>query len=158
MFERIKQLFQKPKPKESSKPVENWRETLRRLRKDLVPLSGEAETLQGELVRCIENLADEAHRNGWMNWDEGDVESIDVLRRYLPDPEVFSDDICRQIHKALDAVRYAGEKGAGKGKFGYEELSFLARRVAEWCVFYGELEYKNPEATWLDEDPFRETD
>jgi hypothetical protein len=151
MFERIKALFQKPEPKE------NWQETLRRLGRDLVPVSGEAETLQGELVRCVCNLKDEATRNGWMNWDEGDVESVDVLRRYLPDPDVFSNDICQQIHKALDTVRYAGERGADKGVFAYEELSFLAERVVEWCACYSELEYKNPEAIWLDEDPFRET-
>jgi hypothetical protein len=135
---------------------ETWAEKLRRLGKELVPLSGEAETLQGELVRCIDNLNDEARRNGWMNWDEADKESIDVLRRYLPDPDVFPQTIRQQIHKALDVVRYAGEKGADEGVFGYEELTFLAQRVVEWCVHYGELEYKNPEATWLDEDPFEE--
>ena len=137
---------------------ESWQETLRRLGKTLVPLSGEAETLQGELVRCVGNLNDEATRNGWMNWDEGDVESIEVLRRYLPDTDVFSGTVCERIQKALDTVRYAGERGADKGMFGYDELTFLAQRVAEWCIRYGELKYKNPEATWLDEDPFQETE
>ena len=151
MFERIKGLFQKPKPKAS------WQETLRRLGRELVPVSGEAETLQGELVRCIGNLKDEATRNGWMNWNEGDVESIDVLRRYLPDPDVLSDDNFHQIKNALYTVRYAGERGADKGEFAYEELTFLGQRVAEWCACCSELEYKNPEAIWLDEDPFRET-
>ena len=144
MLERLKQVFQK----------ETWQQTLNRLRKELVPLGGEADTLQGELVRCIGNLSDEAHRNGWMNWDVGDVESIDVLRRYLPDPAVFSEDICQQIHKSLNTVRYAGEKGADKGVFGYEELRFLAQRVAEWCRQKRDLIHKNPETTWLDDDPF----
>lgn len=151
MFDRIKRIFQKETPKES------WQEILRRLGQTLVPVSGEAETLQGELVRCVSSLNDEATRNGWMNWDEGDVESVDVLRRYLPDPDVFSETVNQQIHKGLDAVRYAGERGADKGVFAYDELRFLAQCVAEWCVYYAELEYKNPEATWLDEDPFRET-
>jgi hypothetical protein len=62
-----------------------------------------------------------------------------------------------QIHNALDAVRYPGERGADKGVFAYKDLSFLAQRVAEWCGCNTELEYKNPEAIWLDEDPFRET-
>jgi hypothetical protein len=151
MFERIKNLFQKPLPKE------DWKVTLRRLGKELVPLAGEAETLQGELVRCVDNLNDEAERNGWQNWDEGAVESVEVIRRYLPDPDVFSEPVIRQIHKALDTVRYAGERGADEGVFAYEELTFLAQHVAEWCVHYDELEYKKPEATWLDEDPFQET-
>jgi len=146
MIERLKQVFHK----------ETWQETMKRLTKELVPVGGEAETLQGELVRCIGNLGDEAHRNGWMNWDVGDVEAVDVLRRYLPDRVVFSEEICQQIRKSLDTVRYAGEKGADEGVFGYEELKFLAQRVAEWCKHQDDLVYKNPEATWLDDDPFRE--
>ena len=121
-----------------------------------MPLSGEAETIQGEIVRCISNLNEEATRNGWMNWDGGDVESIEVLRRYLPDEAVFSEPVRQQIEKALDIVRYAGEQGADEGVFGYDELKFLAQHVAEWCIHYDELTYKHPEATWLDEDPFQQ--
>jgi len=144
MLGRLKQIFHK----------ETWQESLKRLTKELVPLGGEADTLQGELVRCIGNLSDEAHRNGWMNWDVGDEEAIDVLCRYLPDQVVFSDEICRQIQKALDKVRYAGKDGADQGAFGYAELKFLAQRVADWCGHRSELIRKNPEATWLDDDPF----
>lgn len=149
MFEKLKQAFRKSPPKET------WQATLTRLGKELVPLSGEAETLQGELVRCIANLNDEAKRNGWMNWDKGDVESVEMLRRYLPEPGVFSEDVCQQINKALDVVTYAGKKGADEGEFAYEELTFLAQRVAEWCVHFSELEHKKPEVTWLDEHPFQ---
>jgi hypothetical protein len=134
---------------------ETWQETLQRLTKELVPVGGEADTLQGELVRCIGNLGDEAHRNGWTNWDVGDVEAIDVLRRYLSDRAVFSAEICQQIQKALDTVRKAGEKSADEGVFGYEQLKFLAQRVAEWCQHHSDLIHKSPEATWLDDDPFK---
>ena len=130
---------------------------MRRLEKELVPLSGEAETLQGELVRCIDNLADEASRNGWMNWDVGDEESIDTLRRYLPDKKVFPDAVRKEIHSALDKIRYAGEKGADEGEFGSVEIKFIARHVAEWCNSQHDLIYKNPEAIWLDENPFKKT-
>lgn len=132
---------------------ETWQDLLHRLHKELVPVAGEAETLQGELVSASSNLNDEARRNGWMNWDEGDIESLDVLRRYLPEPELFSQEIRQQIHAALDAVRYAGEHGADKGVFAYDELTFLAQRVADWCRHHTELIYKRPDATWLDEGP-----
>ena len=89
-----------------------------------------------------------------MNWDGGDVEAINVLRRYLPDRAVFPDEVCRHIQKSLDAVRYAGEKGADEGVFGYEGLKFLAEQVAVWCRHHTELIHKNPETTWLDDDPF----
>ena len=145
MIRRLKQLFRS----------ESWQDTLSRLQKELVPIAGECETLQGELVRCINNLNDEARRNGWMNFDEGDIESIDVLRRYLPDSSVFSEAVRQQICTALDTVRHAGERGADEGEFGYDELTFLAQRVAEWCHHHDDLTHKRPEATWLDESPIQ---
>jgi hypothetical protein len=151
MFEPLKKLF------ESKKPKETWQETNHRLAKELVPLSGEAETLQGELLRCVDNLADEATRNGWMNWDVGDEESIEILRRYLPDAKVFSESVQKGIHSALDKIRFAGEKGADEGEFGYDEIKFIARHVAEWCNSHKDLIYKKPEAIWLDETPFEKT-
>jgi hypothetical protein len=36
-----------------------------------VPKSGQAETIQGELIRAIVKLQDEAQRNGNGNWDQG---------------------------------------------------------------------------------------
>ena len=148
MFSSLKEFFRSKKPKET------WQETMRRLAKELVPLSGEAETLQGELVRCINNLADEASRNGWMNWDVGDEESIETLRRYLPDKKVFPEPVRNEIHSALDKIRYAGEKGADEGEFASAEIKFIASHVAAWCNFQHDLIYKNPEAIWLDENPF----
>jgi hypothetical protein len=136
MFSLLKKLFQRKTPKE------NWQQTIRRLGKELVPLSGEAETLQGELVRCIDNLKDEAARNGWMNWDIGDEESIEVLRRYLQDAAVFSESVRKQIDSALDKVRYAGERGADEGVFGYDEIEYLSQRVVEWCNHQKVLIYK----------------
>ena len=153
MFESIKQLFQKRKPA----PTESWQQALHRLGKQLVPPSGEADTLQGELVRCIANLRSEARRNGWMNWDVRHEEAIETLRRFLPEPEVFSEVLRREIHKSLDSVRNAGEHGADKGEMAYEELDFLAEQIVEWCNRSEELVYKKTESIWLDEDPFQES-
>lgn len=150
MLGLLKNLFGNKKPKET------WQDTIQRLAKELVPLSGNAETLQGELVRCVNNLADEATRNGWMNWDIGDDESIETLRRYLPDAKVFSESVRNEIHSALDRIRYAGEKGADEGKLGYEEIKYIARHVAEWCNYQKKLIHKNPESIWLDNNPFKE--
>lgn len=148
MLNWLKKLFG------STANEEPWQDTLQRLANELVPPAGEAQTLQGELVRCINNLADEAERNGWMNYDEGDEESVEVLERYLPDAEIFNESLRRQITSALEKIRYAGERGADRGEFAYDEIAFIARHVAIWCNRKEELLFKNPEATWLDEDPF----
>ena len=149
MFESIKQIFQKSKPA----PKESWQQALRRLGQELVPLSGEADTLQGELVRCIDNLRSEARRNGWLNWDVRHEEAIDTLRRFLPEPEAFSEALRQEIHKALDKVFHGGKHGLTV----YDELDFLAERVVELCGRSEELVYKKPESIWLDEDPFQES-
>jgi len=153
MFESIKHLFQKQEPA----PKESWQQALRRLGKELVPPSGEADTLQGELVRCIDNLRGEARRNGWMNFDVRHEEAIETLRRFLPEPEVFSEVLRQEICRALDRVRKAGEHGADKGEMAYDELDFLAERVVDWCNRSEELFYKKPESIWLDEDPLQES-
>ncbi|MGC3960131.1 MAG: hypothetical protein QM813_20050 [Verrucomicrobiota bacterium] len=150
MFDWIKRRARQQEPVLK----DDWRQTFRRLSKELVPLSGEADTLQGELIRCAENLLGEAHRNGWQNWDVRHEEAIETLKRYLPEPEVFSEEVRQKIQKALERVRYAGEKGADKGEMAYDELDFLAQRVIEWCDRSEELFYKNPENIWLDENPF----
>ena len=48
-----------------------WQEEYGRLWDDLVPGRGQALTVQGELVRCIGRLTDEAYRNGNQNWETG---------------------------------------------------------------------------------------
>ncbi len=46
---------------------------------NLVPKSGQSDTVQGELLRANEKLRDESHRNGNINWDEG----FDILLNFL---------------------------------------------------------------------------
>ena len=46
---------------------------------EFVPNSGQAETVQGELLRAVEKLRDEAIRNGNGNWDNG----FEILLLYL---------------------------------------------------------------------------
>jgi hypothetical protein len=43
----------------------------KRIWKTCIPPSGKATTVQGELLRAVEKLRDEAQRNGNANWDDG---------------------------------------------------------------------------------------
>ena|ERR1700677_2372248 len=148
MLSRIKSLFQREIP---------WQKEIQELWKELASTSGEAETLQGELVRCIQNLADEANRNGWMNWDSANEGEIEVLKKFLNDAKVFSAEECKLIQAKLDKIQYAGTKGADEGFFGYEEIKYIAERVVLWCRANRKLLYKAPEETWLDYPPLTET-
>jgi hypothetical protein len=66
-----------------------------------VPRVGQADTVQGELLRAVEKLRDEAIRNGNGNWDE----SFDILLLYLEerllDPTVYSDKAIADTRKIL---------------------------------------------------------
>jgi ankyrin repeat protein len=59
------------RPASGSAASKSWQEEFDRLWDELVPSSGQADTVQCELVRAIGRLSDEAYRNGNGNWDEG---------------------------------------------------------------------------------------
>jgi len=54
---------------------------------NLVPSSGKADTLQGEVLRAIELLAWEAQNNGNLNWDREFDTLIDFLREVFTSSE-----------------------------------------------------------------------
>ena len=57
---------------EKSKTItsEEYLEKGKYIWQNFVPKSGQAETVQGELLRAIEKLRDEAHRNGNANFNK----------------------------------------------------------------------------------------
>lgn len=61
----------------------------RHIWKNYVPSSGQSECVQGELLRAIEKLRDEAHRNGNANWDVGH----EILAKYILDTLVTENDV-----------------------------------------------------------------
>lgn len=63
-----------------------YEEEARALWHTYVPRRGQADTVQGELIRAIEKLRDEAQRNGNVNWGNGHV----ILANYVRDQLVGS--------------------------------------------------------------------
>lgn len=113
---------------------------MKALWRELVPPMNQADTKQGELVRCIGNLEDESSRNGNANWDELNEEEIEFLSTHLPDAAVFSAEQCEQIRNDLKQVLAAGRSGHGEGEdfenhFTAEDIVFdrLTWRVVDWC-------------------------
>jgi len=72
---------------------------------EFVPKSGQADTVQGELLRAVEKLRDEASRNGNANWDDG----FEILLRYLQErlvsEAVFSRDTIAQTSEILERLK-----------------------------------------------------
>ena len=81
-------------------------EDARSLWQRYVPARGQADTVQGELIRAIEKLRDEAQRNGNLNWGAGHVILSGYIRSQLIGSGIFTDaaasEIARDINRILD--------------------------------------------------------
>jgi hypothetical protein len=71
---------------------------------NLVPKSGAASCVQGELLRAIERLRWEAQENGNINWDEGFELFVAFLRDKLSNQEYLTDEDRKGIHRDLDRL------------------------------------------------------
>jgi hypothetical protein len=69
-----------------------------------VPKSGQADTIQGELIRAVEKLRDEAQRNGNINWDQGYQIFCAFIRDILCNSGEFDDDIIVEIHSDIARI------------------------------------------------------
>ena len=120
-------------------------EKFSKLWKTLVPISGEAETLQGEILRAVGKLEDEYNRNGNVNWKPGDYhcELVNFLKYYLADRNTFDSATVQQIKDAAEQVRLAAEDLETEMD-GEEEIQvqkhcadsafkILMDRAVEWC-------------------------
>eukprot|EP00388_Colpodella_angusta_P006091 GDKJ01018310.1.p1 GENE.GDKJ01018310.1~~GDKJ01018310.1.p1 ORF type:complete len:324 (+),score=36.86 GDKJ01018310.1:2124-3095(+) len=83
----------------------NYFETTKIIWQKLVPKSGQAETVQGELLRAIEKLRDEAQRNGNINFHKNcHGILIDYLRKHLVENNIFEKEIIIEINNDLDRL------------------------------------------------------
>ena len=92
-----------------------------------VPARGQADTVQGELLRSVEKLRDEARRNGNLNWGEGHV----LLARFVEDTLTvgpFDESSKRQIRE--DVSRLVDADHPQTDDAIYDRLT---DRVVEWC-------------------------
>ena len=76
----------------------------RSLWQTLVPLRGQAATVQGELLRAVEKLRDEARRNGNLNWGSGQEAFIGFLRENLIGSALFGQSAAQEIEADLDRL------------------------------------------------------
>jgi hypothetical protein len=102
-----------------------WQAAFSELTKRLVPREGEADTKQGEVIRCLGNLADEAMRNGNVNWGERQLAMVAYVRRELGNAAMFSDLERTMIERQLLIL----ERGT-VSRVGHR---ILARFAVRWC-------------------------
>lgn len=116
--------------------AKTWRTEFRRLWKELVPPQGQAKTVQGELIRAVGRLSDEAYRNGNMNFGKGHRILCNYLRTNLKDPSVFTDDELDEIDQWIDQILDAKHPDLrGSASCHYR----LTEKVVRWCQLKKDL-------------------
>lgn len=85
----------------------DYNKTLKVMWQELVPSSGQATTIQGELLRAIEKLRDEAQRNGNGNFHKNcHGLLVEYLKKYLLDESIFKVETISKIKKDLKQISY----------------------------------------------------
>jgi len=81
------------------------REVAKWIWRNLVPKSGQCETIQGELLRAIEKLLWEAQTNGNINWDHGFEKLLVFLDRTLCGEPKFDERLKQSLRDDLNLLR-----------------------------------------------------
>ena len=69
-----------------------------------VPRSGRAETEQGELIRAVEKLADEARRHGNAHWSDDFERLAEFVRDRLTRSSLFDRSVKDEINADIDRI------------------------------------------------------
>lgn len=109
-----------------------WWEEQPRLWNELVPRSGQAATVQGELIRCTGKLSDEAYRNGNINWGPGHERMLGFVGDTLTDFQTFTPDEIARATKAVAEIHANVDRPdvSGHGSPHY----LLTEMAVRWCL------------------------
>jgi hypothetical protein len=110
----------------------DWKREQQRLWNALVPKSGRAATLQGELIRIAGKLTDEAYRNGNMNWDDDCAPMWRFVGQHIADPDTFTPEQIAEIREAVATIVRDRDSPdlSGDGSPYY----VVMERVVDWCI------------------------
>lgn len=89
-----------------------WQQQYQELWELLVPASGAAETLQGEVLRITGKLSYELLDNGGMNWDREYQRMVQAMKRYISIGNGFTQEELQEVHEIL-SICIDGRGGEG---------------------------------------------
>ena len=110
----------------------DWKKEHARLWKELVPPEGQADTLQGELIRIAGKLTDQAFRNGNMNWDADHERMWRFIGKKITDDSTFSAQDRELVHEKIEEIirdeKYPNLSGDASPYYAVSE------KVVDWCI------------------------
>ena len=80
----------------------------------LVPSSGAAQTVQGEVVRIAGRIVDELERNGGINWDDDYKAMADSYLEFIQKGEKLSAEEIKELTKTVGEIKRKIDKNARK--------------------------------------------
>ncbi|MCI9167112.1 MAG: hypothetical protein HFH01_02785 [Dorea sp.] len=132
---------------------QNYTEVCRYIWKNYVPEEGQADNLQGELLREIEKLRWEAQENGNINWDEDFAYFCDFISSTLSEQPIFSDAAKDEAVSIMARLKSYGEysRKVNDGEIPYDEIDMYRIAYVEddlydiICDKIARLHMENPE-------------
>ncbi len=114
----------------------DWKDELIRLWERLVPQVGQADTLQGELVRIVGNLIDQAYRVGNKNWNTKHEIMWLFVAEKLTSSDCFTDDVKDEIKKRVaEIIKYQKCPSFADDN----PYHYITEKVVDFCMLNKEL-------------------
>jgi ankyrin repeat protein len=104
-----------------------WQNQFEELWDFLIPSSGNAKTVQGEVIRIAGKVRDEIYRNGGGNWDIDFKKMLDAFLVYLNSDNTLSIDEIEKAKLLVKDIRKSGDAET-------DELNFLCELATKWVL------------------------
>lgn len=117
-----------------------YEQEARTLWQTYVPKRGQADTVQGELIRAVEKLRDEAQRNGNINWRRDHVILAEYVRETLIRSGLFDEEATAEIQR--DIARLLDYEHPETMDEPYDRLT---DHIVEWARAHPEAVPRQPD-------------
>ena len=114
----------------------DWKKEQSRLWRELVPPNGQADTLQGELVRIAGKLSDQAFRNGNMNWDDVHEQLWRFVGEKIGKDPIFTISEQSLIHESIETI--IRDQECPNLSIPDSPYYYITEKVVDWCMAYPE--------------------
>ena len=105
---------------------DEWKQKYLELWEQLVPASGKANTIQGEVLRIVGKVSHELLDNGGINWNVDYEELLDNLQQYLKTGNELSR---MEQHELLTIIREIK-----LGKINEKKINYMIEMSVKWVV------------------------
>ncbi|MCU0352050.1 MAG: ankyrin repeat domain-containing protein [Flavobacterium sp.] len=104
-----------------------WQKQFEELWELLIPSNGNAQTMQGEVVRIAGKVRDEIYRNGGANWNIDFKKMLDAFLVHLASNNALSNDELEKLNSLVKDI--AKNKDAET-----DELNYLCELATKWTL------------------------